>query len=87
VLEELLTAEVLEVRVLDPALAQHLIGQIITVLEDRQPRHQSRRQRWPTWFVGIDRPEFALEEPPINRQRKSHQPMIEIDDLIQPRTK
>jgi hypothetical protein len=33
-LEELLAAEVLVIRVLDPALAQHFIGQIISVLED-----------------------------------------------------
>jgi hypothetical protein len=43
VLEELLATEVLVIGVLDPALAQHLIGEVISVLEDRQPRHQSRR--------------------------------------------
>jgi len=35
-LKELLAAEVLIIRVLDPALAQGLIGEIVTVLEDRQ---------------------------------------------------
>src|SRR5437879_3781108 len=36
-LEELLAAEVLEVRVLHPAIAQSLVGKVISVLEDRQP--------------------------------------------------
>ena len=38
-LEELLAAEELIVGVLDPALAQNLIGEVVTVLEDRQSRH------------------------------------------------
>jgi len=52
VLEELLAAEVLVIGVLDPALAQHLIGQVIAVLEDRQPRHQPCRQRRVAGIVG-----------------------------------
>jgi hypothetical protein len=35
VLEELLTAEELIIRVLDPALAQDLVGEVVGVLEDR----------------------------------------------------
>jgi hypothetical protein len=35
-LEKLLAAEALEVWVLYPALAQHLVGQIVAVLEDGQ---------------------------------------------------
>jgi hypothetical protein len=46
VLEKLLAAEALKVWVLYPALAQHVVGQIVAVLEDRKPRHQPRRQRW-----------------------------------------
>src|SRR6266566_5034230 len=37
-LEELLAAEVLEVRVLHPPIAQSLVGKVISVLEDRQLR-------------------------------------------------
>ena len=40
-----LTAEILEVRVIHPAIAQSLVGKVVSVLEDRQPRHQPRRQR------------------------------------------
>src|SRR5262249_58185840 len=35
VLEKLLAAEVLEVRVLHPAIAQSLVGKVVSVLEDR----------------------------------------------------
>src|SRR6266567_2565844 len=55
-LEKLLAAEVLEVRVLHPAIAQSLVGKVISVLEDRQPRHQPRRQRRLARLVGVDRP-------------------------------
>jgi hypothetical protein len=41
-LEKLLATEVLEVRVLHPAIAQSLVGKVISVLEDRQARHQPR---------------------------------------------
>jgi hypothetical protein len=44
--EELLAAEVLEVRVLHPAIAQRLVGQIVRVLQHGEPGHQPRRQRW-----------------------------------------
>ena len=43
VLEELLAAEELVIGVLHPALAQHFIGEVVGVLEDRKPRHQPRR--------------------------------------------
>ena len=39
VLKELLAAEQLIIGVLDPALAQNLVGQIVHMLEDRQARH------------------------------------------------
>src|SRR6266542_2975898 len=58
-LEELLAAEVLEVRVLHPPIAQSLVGKVISVLEDRQPRHQPRRQRRLARLVGVDRPNVS----------------------------
>src|SRR5271163_1882440 len=87
VLEKLLAAEVLEVRVLYPALAQRLVGQIVAVLEDRKSRHQPRRQRRTAGFVGVNRTQLLPQEPPIDRPREPHQRMIEIDDLIEPRAK
>ncbi len=41
VLEELLSAEELKIGVLDPALTQHLIGEVVHVLENGEPRHQA----------------------------------------------
>ena len=39
VLKELLAAEQLIIGVLDPALAQNLVGEVVHMLEDRQPCH------------------------------------------------
>jgi hypothetical protein len=65
VLEELLAAEVLVIGVFHPALAQHLVGEVIRVLEDGQPRHQSRRQRRLAGAVRVD-----LAEAPLQASRK-----------------
>ena len=61
-LEELLAAEQLIVRVLDPARAKILVAEIVHVLEDRWPRHQPRRQRRVSGLVGIDRAEPLLKK-------------------------
>ena len=66
VLKELLAAEQLIIRVLDPALAQNLIGEVVHMLEDRQPRHEPRRQGRMPWLVLVGRPEPRLQERPIH---------------------
>jgi len=76
VLEELLAAEVLVIGVLDPALAQHFIGEVISVREDGQPRHQSRRQRRVAGIIRIDLAEASFQEPPIHRAPQRHQRML-----------
>ena len=43
-----------------PILAQYLVGEVVGVLENGQPRHQSRRQWRPGRLVLIDRPESGL---------------------------
>src|SRR5580698_4068929 len=43
--EELLAAEQLVIGVLNPARTKILVGEIVHGLEDREPRHQPRRQR------------------------------------------
>jgi len=87
VLEELLAAEVLVIGILDPALAQHLIGQVIGVLEDGQPCHQSRRQRWMARLIGVDLAEATFQERPVHCPRQLRQRMIHVDDLIEPGAK
>jgi hypothetical protein len=56
VTEELLTAEQLSIRVLKPALAQDLVGEVVNVLEDSQAGHQPRRQRAASGIVRGDQP-------------------------------
>jgi hypothetical protein len=84
-LEKLLAAEVLEVRVLHPAIAQSLVGKVVSVLEDCQSRHQPRRQRRLTRLVGVDRPEPLFQKTPVDRPRQLHQRVVHVDDLIKPR--
>src|SRR5260221_14644863 len=83
-LEELLAAEVREVRFPHPPIAESLVGKVIGVLEDRQPRHQPRRQRRLARLVGVDRPERLLQKTPIDRPRQLHQRVFYIDDLVKP---
>jgi hypothetical protein len=80
-------AEVLEIRVLHPARAQHLVGEIVHVLEDEQSGHQPRRQRWLPWPDPTDRTEASGQELPINFPRQTYQRMAKVDDLLQRRTK
>src|SRR5260221_10096125 len=68
-LEEPLPAEVLEVRVLHPAITKSLVGKVISVLEDRQPRHQPRRQRRLARLVGVYRTKLLFQKTPVDRPR------------------
>src|SRR5205807_2928645 len=67
------------------AIAQSLVGKAVSVLEDRQPRHQPRRQRRLARFVGVHRPERILQKTPIDRPPQLHQRVFHVDDLIKPR--
>ena len=64
--------------------AQSLVGKVISVLEDRQARHQPRRQRRLARLVGVDCTERPLQKMPIDRPRQLHQRVVHIDDLIKP---
>src|SRR5205809_2398104 len=44
VLEELLSSEVLEIRVIDPALARTFVGQAVNMLEQKKPDHKPCRK-------------------------------------------
>ena len=84
-LEELLAAKELVIGILDPARAQILVGEIMHVLEDREPRHQPRRQRRMAGLVGIDRAEPLLEKAPVDRAAELRQRVVHVDDLVEPR--
>jgi hypothetical protein len=83
-LEKLLAAEELVIGVLHPTLAQHLVGEVVGVLEDAKPRHQARRQRRLAGAVRVDLPERLFQKAPIHRARQRHQRMLHVDDLIKP---
>src|SRR4051812_6236267 len=55
------------------------------VLDDRQPRHQPRRQRRAAGLVRIDRSELLLQEAPVDRPSELHHWMSEVDNLVEPR--
>ena len=77
--------EQLEIRVLDPALAQRLVREILHGLEDRQARHEPGRQRRMTGLVGIDRPEPLLKKPPVDGAGELRERVAHVHDLIEPR--
>ena len=81
--KELLAAEQLIIGVLDPALAQNLVGKVVHVLEDRKARHQTRRQGRMPRFVRVGRPEPLFQKAPVDRPRQLRQRMAHVDDLIQ----
>src|SRR4051794_30451702 len=55
------------------------------MLEDRQSRHQPRRQRRAAGRIRIDGSELLLEEAPVDRHCELHHWMIKVDDLVEPR--
>ena len=83
-MRSLLAAEVLVIGVFDPALAQHLVGQVVGVLEDRQPRHQSRRQWRAARIIRVDRPKLPFQELPIHLAPQRYQRVLQVDELIKP---
>jgi hypothetical protein len=83
--EELLAAEQLVIGVLNPARTKILVGEIVHVLEDREPRHQPRRQRRMAGLVRIDHAEPLFEEAPIDRPAELGERVIHVDDLVEPR--
>jgi len=83
VLEKLRAAEILEIWVLHPAIAQRLVREVMHVLQDQQPGHQPGRQRRMARAILVDRAKRARQEAPVGRPRKPRQRVIEVDDLVQ----
>ena len=83
VAEHHFAAEVLKIRVLHPAVAQRLVGEIVHVLEDEQSGHQPRRQRRLPRPDATDRTEASRQKLPIDLRRQPHQRMAKVDDLLQ----
>jgi hypothetical protein len=82
-LEELLTGEVLEVRVVDPTLAYLFIGQGEDVLEQQKTDREAGLDPGPA-LVAVERRDLAVEPFPIEFAGKLHQLVLHVDDLIEP---
>ena len=66
VLEERLAGEVLEVRIVDPALADALVGQPVDVFEQQQPDHEAGLDAGPA-LVAVQRGDLAVDPRARNR--------------------
>jgi hypothetical protein len=84
VLEELLAGEVLEIRIMNPALTDAFVRQPVDVLEQQQPDHEPGLDSRPP-FVAIERRNLAIDPIPVDLARERHQLMLHVDDLIEPR--
>src|ERR1700750_161692 len=85
VLEKLLSSEVLEIRIMHPALADTLVGQSVDVLEQQQPNHEPGLNSRPA-FVAVERHDRAVDPLPFNLACKQHQLVLNVDDLLEPRS-
>ena len=84
VLEELFPGEVLEIRIVDPALADALVGQPVDVLEQQKPDHEAGLDPGPA-LVAVERRDLAVDPLPVDLACELHQFVLHIDDLIEPR--
>src|SRR5262245_38323025 len=75
--------EVLVIRVLYPAIAQLLVGEVVRMLEDEQPGDQPRRQRRLPRPHATDRAEASRHKVPIDLPGEYNQRMAGIDELLQ----
>src|SRR5262245_157089 len=83
--EKLLSGEVLEIRVMHPALADTLVGQSVDVLEQQQPNHEPDLNPRPA-FVAVERRDLAVDPLPFDLACKLHQLVLHVDDLLEPRS-
>ena len=84
VLEKLLPGEVLEVRIIDPALAHAFIGQPVYMLEQQQPNRKARLDPGPA-LLAVERRDLIIDPVPVDRICELCQLVLEVDDLVEPR--
>src|SRR6201987_2815284 len=70
-LEELLSGEVLEVWIIDPAFAHAFVGQSVNMLEQKKPDHKLCRNSRPA-TVAVQRRDLAVDELPVDLARELH---------------
>ena len=71
VLEELLSGEVLEVWIIDPAFAHAFVGQSVNMLEQKKPDRKLYRNSRPA-TVAVQRRDLAVDELPVDLARELH---------------
>jgi hypothetical protein len=76
-------AEILEIRVLYPPVAQRLVREVVHVFEDEQPGHQPCWHRWLSRPDATYRAEALRQKVPTNLRRDPHQRMAKVDDRLQ----
>jgi hypothetical protein len=84
-LEKLLAGEVLEIGVIDPALAHAFVGQPANVLEQQKADRKPRRDPGPA-LVAVKRGDLAVDKVPIDLAGELRQFVLEVDDLVEPRS-
>jgi hypothetical protein len=83
-LEELRAGEVLEIRVVDPAVAHPFIGQPSNVLEKQQPDHEAGLAPGPA-VVAVERRDLGVDLVPIDLAGEQNHLVLHVDDLTRPR--
>jgi len=82
-LEELLAGEILEIRVMDPALAHALVGEPVGVLEQQQTDREAGLDPGPA-LVAVERCDLAVDPRPVDLVCELHQLVLQVDDLLEP---
>src|SRR5450631_3351991 len=75
--------KVLEVRVVDPALAHALVRQPEHVLEQQQADREAALDAWTT-LVAVERRHLAVDPGPVDLAGELHQLVLHVDDLVEP---
>src|ERR1019366_8271869 len=82
-LEELFPGKVLEIRIMDPALAYAFVGKSVNVLEQQKSDHKAGPDPGPA-LVAVERRDLAVDPRPVELAGELHQLVLEVDDLIEP---
>src|ERR1700686_3640629 len=83
VLEELLAGEVLEIRVMDSAVACAFGGKRVDVFEQQEPDRKAPPGPRPALWA-VERRDLAIDPIPIDLAGVLRQLVFEVDDLIEP---
>src|ERR1700730_9185293 len=84
VLEKLFPAEVLEIRIIDPALAHAFVGQPVNVLEQQKPDRKARLDPGST-VLAVERRDLAVDKVPVDLACELCQLVLQLDDLVETR--